>query len=62
MAFRARVVLACAEAPDAYMREGVCLAKLGQMKEAKVALDGCVAKSTGSMKEECTQLKAKLGP
>lgn len=53
----------CAEVADAHMQEGVCLAKLGQVQQARAALEACAAKAGDSpLKDDCKSLKEKLGP
>lgn len=53
----------CAEVADAHMQEGVCLAKLGQVQQARAALEVCVAKAGDTpLKDDCKSLKEKLGP
>lgn len=52
---------ACPEVPDAYLREGVCLAKIGQTAEAKQRLDECAAKATVvTMQDDCKRLAEQL--
>lgn len=52
---------ACPEIPDAYYREGVCLAKLGNVSEARDRFAQCEAKSsTGQLKEDCRRLGEQL--
>jgi tetratricopeptide (TPR) repeat protein len=51
----------CPNEADAYMREGVCLAKQGQVDTAKERLDTCQSKATQpALKEECQRLREKL--
>jgi type IV pilus assembly protein PilF len=54
---------ACPDTADAHMQEGVCLAKLGQVQQARSALEQCVAKAGQTpLKDDCTSLKEKLAP
>lgn len=51
----------CPEAADAYMREGVCQAKLGQVDAARESLTTCENKaSQPSLKDECRRLREHL--
>jgi type IV pilus assembly protein PilF len=52
----------CGDFADAHMREGVCLAKLGQLEQARTALETCVSKAgpDNPLKEDCKSLKEKL--
>jgi type IV pilus assembly protein PilF len=54
----------CSDVPDAYMREGVCLAKLGQADAARERLQTCEAKadqpSQKPLKDECQRLREHL--
>lgn len=51
----------CPEVADAYLREGVCLAKQGQADTAKERLETCETKaSEPSLKEECHRLREHL--
>ena len=51
----------CPEAPDAYYREGACLAKLGQREAAKQALNTCLSKSPNEgLKNDCRKLMEQL--
>ncbi|WP_163870631.1 social motility TPR repeat lipoprotein Tgl [Myxococcus eversor] len=53
----------CPEAAEAHMREGVCLAKLGQADAAKQAFQFCEAKAKAGeqeMKDDCRRLLEKL--
>lgn len=52
---------ACPDTADAYKREGVCLAKLGQAEEAKQRLGECVQKATAAtMQDDCKRLAEAL--
>jgi tetratricopeptide (TPR) repeat protein len=52
---------ACEDAADAHMREGVCLAKLGQVDAARERLTTCEAKATQpAQKDECRRLREHL--
>jgi type IV pilus assembly protein PilF len=51
----------CPDDPEANMREGVCLAKQGQVDAAKQRLEACEAKATQPQKkEECHSLREHL--
>jgi Tfp pilus assembly protein PilF len=54
----------CPDEPDAYMREGVCLAKLGQVDAARERLTTCESKATepskAGLKSECQRLREHL--
>jgi type IV pilus assembly protein PilF len=51
----------CPDEADAYMREGVCLAKQGQVDTAKERLDTCQTKATQpALKDECRRLREQL--
>ena len=51
----------CPDEADAHMREGVCLAKQGQVDAAKERLDTCLSKATQpALKDECQRLREKL--
>ncbi|RKH37833.1 social motility TPR repeat lipoprotein Tgl [Corallococcus sicarius] len=53
----------CPEATEAYHREGVCQAKLGQVDAAKKAFAGCEAKAQPNeqvLKDDCRQLLEHL--
>jgi tetratricopeptide (TPR) repeat protein len=53
----------CPDVADAYLREGVCLAKKGDLAGAHKSLQGCVEKSTvDTEREDCRKLKDGLGP
>ncbi len=53
----------CPDIGEAYLREGMCLAKKGDLKGAQKSFDGCVEKSTvDSEKDDCKRLKEGLGP
>ncbi len=57
----ARYREACADIADAYMREGVCLAKLGQVEDARERLTRCVDKATQpALQDECRRLREHL--
>ncbi len=49
----------CPDLSDAFMREAVCLSKMGQIEPAKKAFDGCIAKAD-SNKDDCQRLKDAL--
>lgn len=51
----------CPEVGDAYLREGVCLSKIGQAEPAKKAFETCIAKEDAS-KDDCVRLKNATGP
>ncbi|MBU5497835.1 hypothetical protein, partial [Enterococcus sp. S171_ASV_20] len=52
---------ACQDAADAYMREGVCLAKMGQVDTARERLTTCEEKATQpAQKDECRRLREHL--
>lgn len=51
----------CPDTGDAYLREGVCLSKTGQLDPAKKAFETCIAKDDAS-KDDCKRLKDALGP
>ncbi|MBN1210411.1 MAG: social motility TPR repeat lipoprotein Tgl [Myxococcaceae bacterium] len=51
----------CPEVADAYMREGVCLAKQGQVETARERLGTCESKaSQPALKDECRRLREHL--
>ncbi|MFL5344809.1 MAG: social motility TPR repeat lipoprotein Tgl [Hyalangium sp.] len=51
----------CPDVADAYLREGVCLAKQGQGDTAKERLETCETKASESaLKEECHRLREHL--
>jgi type IV pilus assembly protein PilF len=53
----------CPDVADAYMREGVCEAKRGQVDAAKEAFAGCEAKARAAehqLKDDCRRLLEKL--
>lgn len=51
----------CPEVADAYLREGVCLAKKGEADAAKERFETCVTKATqAAVKEECQRLREHL--
>jgi type IV pilus assembly protein PilF len=54
----------CPDVADAYMREGVCLAKLGQADTARERLQTCEAKADQPaqkpLKDECQRLREHL--
>ncbi|MFZ5469266.1 MAG: social motility TPR repeat lipoprotein Tgl [Myxococcota bacterium] len=51
----------CPEVAEAHYREGVCLAKLGQVETAKERLTECVSKTTSDqLRDDCESLKQKL--
>jgi tetratricopeptide (TPR) repeat protein len=51
----------CPAVADAYLREGVCLAKQGQVEAAKERLETCESKATQqALKEECHRLREHL--
>jgi type IV pilus assembly protein PilF len=52
----------CPEVADAYLREGVCLAKQGQGDAAKERLETCETKAAAqpALKEECHRLREHL--
>jgi tetratricopeptide (TPR) repeat protein len=54
----------CGDIADAHLQEGVCLAKLGQVEQARAALETCVTKALPDqpIKEDCQSLKEKLAP
>lgn len=53
----------CPEAADAYYREGVCLAKAGQVAAAHESFEACLAKAGAEpLKEDCRRLKEELAP
>jgi tetratricopeptide (TPR) repeat protein len=53
----------CPDVADAYLREGVCLAKKGDLAGAHKLLQGCMEKSTvDTEREDCRKLKEGLGP
>ena len=53
----------CPEVADAYLREGVCLAKKGDLAGAHKSLQGCVEKSrVDAERDGCKKLKEGLGP
>lgn len=55
---------ACPDVPDAYRREGVCLAKQGKQEDARDRFAQCVQKSPdGELKDDCrTLLCAHVSP
>ena len=46
----------CPDMGDSYLREGVCLSKMGQAEPAKKAFEACIAKDDVS-KDDCVRLK-----
>ncbi|WP_224248673.1 social motility TPR repeat lipoprotein Tgl [Hyalangium gracile] len=51
----------CPDVADAYLREGVCLAKKGESDTAKQRLETCESKATQpALKEECRRLREQL--
>jgi tetratricopeptide (TPR) repeat protein len=51
----------CPDVADAYMREGVCLAKQGQVEAARERLQTCETKATQpALKDECRRLREHL--
>jgi TolA-binding protein len=52
----------CPDAPEAHLREGTCLAKLGKVQEAKASFEACAQKAQDPMKGDCQRLKEQLGP
>lgn len=54
---------ACPEVADAYYREGVCVAKLGEAGKAKEAFAACQAKAAHNnvLREDCKRLQDALG-
>jgi Tfp pilus assembly protein PilF len=54
----------CPDVADAYMREGVCLAKMGQADTARERLQTCEAKADQPtqkpLKDECQRLREQL--
>jgi len=53
----------CPDVADAYLREGVCLAKKGDLAGAHKSLQGCLEKSRlESERDGCKRLKEGLGP
>jgi type IV pilus assembly protein PilF len=51
----------CPDEADAHMREGVCLAKQGQLEAARERLTTCVDKaSQPALKDECRRLREHL--
>lgn len=57
----ARYREACPEVADAYMQEGVCQAKLGQLDAARDSFTTCEAKATHTaLKDECRTLREHL--
>lgn len=51
----------CGENPDAWMREGVCLAKLGRSGEAAVSFERCVERARDDdVRTHCQTLKEHL--
>ncbi|MBL8952271.1 MAG: social motility TPR repeat lipoprotein Tgl [Myxococcaceae bacterium] len=53
----------CPDVADAYLREGVCLAKKGDLAGAHQSLQGCLEKSrVDSERDSCKRLKDGLGP
>lgn len=54
---------ACPDVADAYLREGVCLAKKGDLAGAHKSLQGCLEKSrVEAERDGCKKLKDGLGP
>lgn len=51
---------ACPEVPEAYFKEGSCLARLGQREAAVEKLKTCVSKSTGNQRDECEGLLSQM--
>ncbi len=51
----------CPEMGDSYLREGVCLSKMGQTEPAKKAFEACIAKDDVS-KDDCLRLKDATRP
>jgi len=52
---------ACPDAAQAYYKEGVCLAKLGKLEEARKTLAACQTRSGApGLKDECKQLLEKM--
>jgi tetratricopeptide (TPR) repeat protein len=57
----ARYREACPDTADAYLREGVCQAKLGQVDAARQSFSTCEAKaSQATLKDECRTLREHL--
>ncbi len=53
----------CPDVADAYLREGVCLAKKGDLAGAHKSLQGCLEKSrVDAERDGCKRLKEGLGP
>jgi Tfp pilus assembly protein PilF len=53
----------CPDVADAYLREGVCLAKKGDLAGAHKSLQGCLEKSrVDAERDDCKRLKEGLGP
>lgn len=53
----------CPDVADAYLREGVCLAKKGDLAGAHKSLQGCLEKSRiDNERDDCRRLKEGLGP
>jgi Tfp pilus assembly protein PilF len=53
----------CPDVAEAYRREGVCLAKKGDLAGAHKSLQGCLEKSTvDAERDDCRKLKDGLGP
>lgn len=53
----------CPDVGDAYLREGVCLAKKGDLSGAHKSFKGCLEKSRSETeKDDCKRLKDGLGP
>jgi Tfp pilus assembly protein PilF len=53
----------CPEVAEAYLHEGVCLAKKGDLSGAHKSFQGCLDKSTNeNERDECKRLKDGLGP
>jgi Flp pilus assembly protein TadD len=51
----------CPDEADALMREGVCLARQGQVDAAKERLDTCQSKATQqALKDECRRLREQM--
>ncbi len=51
----------CPDSLDAYFREGVCLAKVGKVDEAKERFAHCAEKApVGQMKDDCRRLGEQL--
>lgn len=54
----------CPDRPDAWQREGVCLAGAGDVPGAQKAFDTCVEKAAGNddQRDLCKELKGQLAP